>query len=180
MDLLNIECFDVFDLHDVAVDYETFLFIWPDIRLFSWSLKYRCLLNWMSVVAPFKQNLPHINSTLLRRTHKTVTLAFHKSRVFRPRVSVSGYNTIHPVDSLLISFMTQFYLIVVFYICRFVKDHFLLVYFSKSMFVVIYSLKRHSNSPTLLHVNTLLHILVHKKSMNTTSFYLLWQKGIFI
>lgn len=63
----------------------------------------------MSVVAPFKQNLPHINSTLLRRTHKTVTLAFHKSRVFRPRVSVSGYYTIHPVDSLLISFMTLFF-----------------------------------------------------------------------
>lgn len=39
MDLLNIECFDVFDLHDVAVDFETFLC--PDIRLFSWSLKYR-------------------------------------------------------------------------------------------------------------------------------------------
>lgn len=58
----------------------------------------------MSVVAPFKQNLPHINST-----NKTVTLAFHKSRVFRPRVSVSGYYTIHPVDSLLISFMTQFF-----------------------------------------------------------------------
>lgn len=117
----------------------------------------------MSVVAPFKQNLPQINSTLLRRTHKTLTLAFHKSRVFRPRVSVSGHYTIHPVDSLLISFMTRFYFIVFCYICRFVKDHFLLVYFSKSMFVVIYSLKRHSNSPTLLHVNTLLHILVHKK-----------------
>lgn len=140
----------------------------------------RCFLNWMSVVAPLKQNLPHINSTLLRRTHKTLTLAFHKSRVFRPRVSVSGHYTIHPVDSLLISFMTQFYFIVFCYICRFVKDHFLLVYFSKSMFVVIYSLKRHSNSPTLLHVNTLLHILVHKTSMNTPSFYLLWQKGIFI
>lgn len=119
----------------------------------------------MSVVAPFKQNLPHINSTLLRRTHKTLTLAFHKSRVFRPRVSVSGHYTIHPVDSLLISFMTRFYFIVFCYICRFVKDHFLLVYFSKSMFVVIYSLKRHSNSPTLLHVNTLLHILVHKKNL---------------
>lgn len=135
----------------------------------------------MSVVAPLKQNLPHINSTLLRRTHTTLTLAFHKSRVFRPRVSVSGHYTIHPVDSLLISFMTRFYFIVFFfYSCRFVKDHFLLVYFSKSMFVVIYSLKWHSNSPTLLHVNTLLHILVHKKSMNTTSFYLLRQKGIFI
>lgn len=41
MDLLNIECFDVFDLHDAAVDNETFLFILPDIRLFSWLLKYR-------------------------------------------------------------------------------------------------------------------------------------------
>lgn len=27
MGLLNIECFDVFDLHDVAVDYEIFPFI---------------------------------------------------------------------------------------------------------------------------------------------------------
>lgn len=78
----------------------------------------------MSVVAPFKQNLPHINSTLLRRTHKTLTLAFHKSRVFRPRVSVSGHYTIHPVDSLLIFFMTRFYFIVFVYICRFVKDNF--------------------------------------------------------
>lgn len=78
----------------------------------------------MSVVAPFKQNLPHINSTLLRRTHKTLTLAFHKSRVFRPRVSVSGHYTIHPVDSLLISFMTRFYFIVFFLYLQICKRSF--------------------------------------------------------
>lgn len=124
----------------------------------------------MSVVAPFKQNLPHINSTLLRRTHKTLTLAFHKSRVFRPRVSVSGHYTIHPVDSLLISFMTRFYFIVFCYICRFVKDHFLLVYFSKSMFVVIYSLKKafkFANPPTCQYTVT------HSRTQKIYEYYLI-------
>lgn len=41
MGLFNIECFDVFDLYDVVVDYELFFFIWFDIRLFFWLLKYR-------------------------------------------------------------------------------------------------------------------------------------------
>lgn len=41
MGLFNIECFDVFDLYDVVVDYEIFFFIWFDIRLFFWLLKYR-------------------------------------------------------------------------------------------------------------------------------------------
>lgn len=123
----------------------------------------------MSVVAPFKQNLPHINSTLLRRTHKTSTLAFHKSRVFRPRVSVSGHYTIHPVDSLLISFMTRFYFIVFFYICRFVTDHFLLVYFSKSMFVVIQLKKafKFANPPTCQYTVT------HSRTQNIYEYSLI-------
>lgn len=41
MGLFNIECFDVFDLYDVVVDYEIFFFIWFDIRLCFWLLKYR-------------------------------------------------------------------------------------------------------------------------------------------
>lgn len=41
MGLFNIECFDVFDLYDVVVDYEIFFFIWFDIRLFFWLIKYR-------------------------------------------------------------------------------------------------------------------------------------------
>lgn len=47
MGLFNIECFDVFDLYDVVVDYEIFFFIWFDIRLFFWLLKYR--INMMDV-----------------------------------------------------------------------------------------------------------------------------------
>lgn len=39
MDLFNIECFDVFDLYDVVVDFEIFFCF--DIRLFFWLLKYR-------------------------------------------------------------------------------------------------------------------------------------------
>lgn len=41
MGLFNIECFDVFDWYDVVVDYEIFFFIWFDIRLCFWLLKYR-------------------------------------------------------------------------------------------------------------------------------------------
>lgn len=39
--------------------------------------------NWMSVVvAPLRQSLPYNNCTLLKRTHKPLTIAYHKSYVW--------------------------------------------------------------------------------------------------